>query len=231
MSVVASSSIEPVITIDGPSGAGKGTAAAAVAERLGFHLLDSGAVYRVAALHALRHNANLNDEQSILATFANMHASFEPNGMEGVSVRLDDEDVSLNIRTEKAGNAASQIAAMPLVRESLLDEQRAFRQSPGLVADGRDMGTVVFADAQLKVFLTASPEKRAMRRAKQLKDKGITANIAELVREIGERDDRDESRQHSPLVPAIDALSIESSVLSIDEVVERIVNAWFARTQ
>ena len=222
---------EPVITIDGPSGAGKGTAAAAIAERLGFHLLDSGAVYRVAALHAIRNMADLSDEQSVLATFATMRTSFEPKGLDGVSVKLNDENVSLNIRTEKAGNAASQIAVMPLVRESLLDEQRAFRQSPGLVADGRDMGTVVFPDAQLKVFLTASPEERAIRRAKQLKDKGITANIADLVREIGERDDRDASRQHSPLIPAADALSIESSALGIDEVVERIFEVWQTRAK
>ena len=222
---------EPVITIDGPSGAGKGTAAAAIAERLGFHLLDSGAVYRVAALHAIRNMADLSDEQSVLATFATMRTSFEPKGLDGVSVKLNDENVSLNIRTEKAGNAASQIAVMPLVRESLLDEQRAFRQSPGLVADGRDMGTVVFPDAQLKVFLTASPEERAIRRAKQLKDKGITASIADLVREIGERDDRDASRQHSPLIPAADALSIESSALGIDEVVERIFEVWQTRAK
>lgn len=231
MSASAQTSAVPVITIDGPSGSGKGTAASAVAERLGFHLLDSGAVYRVAALHALRHKADLNDEQSVLTALANMRATFEPNGMDGVSVMLGEEDVSLAIRTEKAGNAASQIAVMRLVRESLLAEQRAFRQSPGLVADGRDMGTVVFPDALLKVFLTASPEERAMRRAKQLKGKGISSNIADLVREIGERDDRDVSRQHSPLAPANDALFIESSVLSIDEVVGRIVQTWFERTK
>ena len=222
-------SAEPVITIDGPSGAGKGTAAAAIAEKLGFHLLDSGAVYRVAALHAIRNMVDLSDEDSVLVSISTMRTSFEPNGLDGVEVKLNDENVTLNIRTEKAGNAASQIAVMPRVRQSLLDEQRAFRQSPGLVADGRDMGTVVFPDAQLKVFLTASPEERAIRRAKQLKDKGITANIADLAREIGERDDRDASRQHSPLIAASDALSIESSSLSIDEVVELIVQAWLAR--
>ena len=226
----ATSSAAPVITIDGPSGAGKGTAAAAIAKRLGFHLLDSGAVYRVAALHALRKMADLSDEQSVLAAITDMRATFVPQGLDGVSVTLNDEDVTLNIRTEKAGNTASQIAVMPLVRESLLDEQRAFRQSPGLVADGRDMGTVVFADAQLKVFLTASPEKRARRRAKQLKDKGITANIPDLVREIGERDERDASRSHSPLVPASDAVSIDSSALNADEVIDHIVQAWQTRT-
>ena len=219
----------PVLTIDGPSGAGKGTAAAAMAERLGFHLLDSGAIYRVAALHALRYNADLNDEASVLETFSTMRATFEPRGAEGVAVQLDGEDVSIEIRTEQAGNAASRVAAMPRVRIALRDEQRAFRTAPGLVADGRDMGTVIFPNARLKIFLTASAEQRAIRRAKQLKDKGITANIAQLVQEIGERDDRDASRQHSPLVPAEDAISIESSSMSGDEVVTRIMNAWNAR--
>ena len=231
MSATPTSSVPPVVTIDGPSGAGKGTAAAAIAKRLGFHILDSGAVYRVAALHALRKMADLTDEQSVLATFADMRVSYEPKGLDGVAVTLNDEDVTLNIRTERAGNVASQIAVMPRVRESLLDEQRAFRQSPGLVADGRDMGTVVFPDASLKIFLTASPEKRAGRRAKQLKDKGITANIADLAREISERDNRDASREHSPLVPASDAVSIDSSGLSADEVEERIVKEWLARIQ
>jgi CMP/dCMP kinase len=216
----------PVITIDGPSGAGKGTAAAALADALSFHLLDSGAVYRVAALHAVRCKADLADEASVLATLPTMQAQFKPSGLDGVDVFLADENVSQEIRTEKAGNAASQVAIMPAVRSELLDEQRAFRQAPGLVADGRDMGTVVFPDAQLKVFLTASAEQRAFRRAKQLKDKGITANIAGLVDEISERDHRDASRTHSPLVPAEDAIVIESSDLSADEVVARILEAW-----
>jgi len=223
--------IVPVLTIDGPSGAGKGTTAAAIAQRLGFHLLDSGAVYRVAALHAIRNQADLSNEASVLGTFASMQASFEPNGLAGVAVKLSGEDVSTEIRTEQAGNAASQVAAMPRVRAELLDEQRAFRQLPGLVADGRDMGTVVFPDATLKVFLTASAQERAERRAKQLNDKGIKANIANLIREIGERDERDASREHSPLVPATDAVSIESSHLSIDEVVQQIANAWDKRVE
>lgn len=221
----------PVLTIDGPSGAGKGTAAAAIAQRLGFHLLDSGAVYRVAALHAMRNQADLSDEASIMSTFSSMDASFEPSGLAGVSVKLSGVDVSAEIRTEQAGNAASQVAAIPRVRAELLDEQRAFRKWPGLVADGRDMGTVVFPDATLKVFLTASAQERAERRAKQLNDKGITANIADLIREIGERDERDASREHSPLVPAVDAVSIESSALSIDEVVQQIEEAWNARVE
>ncbi len=223
--------IVPVLTIDGPSGAGKGTAAAAIAQRLGFHLLDSGAVYRVAALHALRNQADLCDEASVLNTFSSMQATFEPNGLAGVAVKLAGVDVSTEIRTEQAGNAASQVAAMQRVRAELLDEQRAFRQMPGLVADGRDMGTVVFPDATLKVFLTASAQERAERRAKQLNDKGITANIADLIREIGERDERDASRVHSPLVPAEDALSIESSALSADEVVQQIADAWKTRVE
>lgn len=221
------SELYPVITIDGPSGAGKGTAAAALAEALSFHLLDSGAVYRVAALHAVRCEADLADEASVLAALPTMQAQFKPRGLDGVDVFLANENVSQEIRTEKAGNAASQVAVMPAVRSELLDEQRAFRQSPGLVADGRDMGTVVFPDAQLKVFLTASSEQRASRRAKQLKDKGITANIAGLVDEINERDQRDASRTHSPLVPAEDAIVIESSDLSADEVVARILEAWY----
>jgi len=223
--------IIPVLTIDGPSGAGKGTAAAAIAQRVGFHLLDSGAVYRVAALHALRNRANLNDEASVLSTFASMQASYEPSGLTGVLVKLSGVDVSAEIRTEQAGNAASQVAAMPRVRAELLDDQRAFRQEPGLVADGRDMGTVVFPDATLKVFLTASAQERAQRRAKQLNDKGITANIADLIREIGERDERDASREHSPLVPATDAVVIESSSLSVDEVVQQIANIWSERVE
>ncbi len=218
----------PVITIDGPSGAGKGTAAAAVAGELGFHLLDSGAIYRVAALHALRSNADLTVESSVLQTFSSMRATFEPGGADGVAAKLDGEDVSTQIRSEQAGNAASQVAVMPEVRIALRDAQRAFRVAPGLVADGRDMGTVVFPDAPLKIFLTASTRERALRRAKQLKDKGITANIAQLAQAIAERDDRDASREHSPLSRAGDAISIESSSMSLEEVVERILTAWNA---
>ena len=160
-----------------------------------------------------------------------MQASYEPSGLTGVLVKLSGVDVSAEIRTEQAGNAASQVAAMPRVRAELLDDQRAFRQEPGLVADGRDMGTVVFPDATLKVFLTASAQERAQRRAKQLNDKGITANIADLIREIGERDERDASREHSPLVPATDAVVIESSSLSVDEVVQQIANIWSERVE
>jgi len=230
MSAASSAEDVPVIAIDGPSGAGKGTAAAAIANQLGFHLLDSGAVYRVAALHALRCKANLDEEVSVIATLPQMNASFEPSGTDGVAVKLGDADVSADIRTEQAASAASRVAVMPQVRTILLAQQRSFRQAPGLVADGRDMGTVVFPNANLKVFLTASSEKRASRRAKQLKDKGITANIPDLVRDIGERDRRDASRQHSPLVAAGDAITIDSSELSVDEVVDRIVQAWTNQT-
>jgi len=197
-----------------------------VAVQLGFNLLDSGAVYRVVALHAIRCHATLDNQAAVLATIDSLQARFEPAGDRGVIVALGDEDVSAEIRTEAAAAAASRVAVMPAVRTRLLELQRSFRQAPGLVADGRDMGTIVFPDAALKVFLTASAERRAERRAKQLKDKGITAKIADLARDIGERDARDASRPHSPLIAAADAITIDSSDLSIKEVVERIAQAW-----
>ncbi|NND92542.1 MAG: (d)CMP kinase [Granulosicoccus sp.] len=214
----------PVITIDGPSGAGKGTVARQLASELGYHLLDSGAVYRAAALHALHCNADLDDERSVMNALASMHARFEPHP-DGVQVWLGDKNVTPDLRLETTGNAASKVALMRRVRESVLDEQRSFRQAPGLVADGRDMGTIVFPDAQLKVFLSASREVRAKRRAKQLKDKGIEVIISDLLQEIGARDERDSSREHSPLVAAHDALIIDSSELSIGAVVEQILSA------
>jgi len=215
----------PVITIDGPSGAGKGTIAQRVAESLGFHLLDSGAIYRAAALHVLRTGTALDAEPDVLTALGSFAARYVPlvtaSGarvaphITGVAVFFGDEDVSRELRSEESAAAASTMAVMPGVRQFLLAEQRQFRRAPGLVADGRDMGTVVFPDAQLKVFLTASAETRADRRAKQLKEKGLESNIARLKKEIEIRDQRDSTREHAPLLAAGDALTIDSSELSI----------------
>ncbi len=215
----------PVITIDGPSGAGKGTVAQSLADKLGFHLLDSGAVYRAAAIIALKASADISSETSVLAALDAFQATFDPQGTDGVRVKIGDEDVTGELRTQQTAEIASQIAVMQAVRAALLDEQRSFRQSPGLVADGRDMGTVVFPDAQLKVFLTASVQERAERRAKQLKQKGIETTMRTLVAEIESRDERDSTREHAPLVAAEGALYIDSSSLSIDQVVDQIVTA------
>jgi len=207
-----------VITIDGPSGSGKGTIAHLVAQRLGWHCLDSGALYRLVGLAAAR--AGIGDDQfDELARIARtMDASFT-----GRRTLLNGEDVSLEIRSEKAGNAASRVAAVPQVRAALLDWQRAYARQPGLVADGRDMGTVVFPDAQVKIFLTASAEERAQRRYNQLKEKGLDANLSNLVAEIRERDERDKNRSVAPLAAASDALRVESTALSIDEVLEKVL--------
>ena len=217
----------PVITIDGPSGAGKGTVAQILAKRLGYHLLDSGAVYRAAGLHALNAGADLNNERSVMASLESMQAEFRPNSS-GVRVRLGGIDVTDELRSESTADAASKVAVMPLVRASLLEQQRSFRVNPGLVADGRDMGTAVFPDANLKVFLSASAQVRADRRARQLKEKGMQVNMESLIQDIAARDERDCSREHSPLVAATDALVIDSSVMSIECVVEQILSALHA---
>lgn len=211
-----------VITIDGPSGAGKGTVCARLAEQLQWHLLDSGALYRITGLAADRKGIALDDEPSVSAVAANLDVRFVPTP-QGVEVILEGEDVTTTIRTEEVGSLASQVAALPAVRDALLQRQRDFRTHPGLIADGRDMGTVVFTDANVKVFLTASAEERGQRRFKQLLDKGIDASLPALIEDIRARDERDSNRAVAPLRPAEDAQVIDSTELSIDEVCEQVV--------
>jgi len=211
----------PVLTIDGPSGSGKGTVAQRMAKELGWHYLDSGALYRVLAQAVLKHHIDLTNEQAIAEIAQNLEVEFVVQE-DTLIVLLEGRDVSTLIRSEKAGNAASKVAALPLVRGALLARQYAFRQAPGLVTDGRDMGTVVFPDARYKVFLNASAEERAKRRHKQLKEKGIKSTIAGLVTEISERDQRDTQRTVAPLQPADDAIQLDSTRLGIDDVFHRV---------
>ena len=213
----------PVITIDGPSGAGKGTAARLVAEQLGWHLLDSGAIYRVLAVATLHHQLTIEEEEPLIPIAAHLDVQFEITREGEGKVILEGEDVSKSIRTEEVGAIASKIAAYPRVREALLRRQRAFKVSPGLVADGRDMGTVVFIDAPVKVFLTASAEERAERRFNQLKENGFDVKIGRLLDDIRQRDERDQTRTVAPLIPAEGALIVDSTDLSIDEVVAKIL--------
>ncbi len=212
----------PVITIDGPSGSGKGTIAQLVAKKLGWHYLDSGAIYRVLAQAAIKHDIDLADEQKLATVAQHLDLVFSLD-KDVLSVLLEGEDVSVLIRSEQAGNAASKVASLPLVRTALLQRQHDFRQAPGLVTDGRDMGTVVFADAEHKIYLTASADVRAERRYKQLKEKGIESNLSALVADISERDVRDSQREVAPLRPATDALELDSSALSIDDVYTQIM--------
>ncbi|MFW5451607.1 MAG: (d)CMP kinase [Methylophagaceae bacterium] len=211
----------PVLTIDGPSGSGKGTIAQLVAKDLGWHYLDSGAIYRVLAQAAIKHNIDLADETTLAELANHLDLVFALDD-DALSVLLEGEDVSIMIRSEQAGNAASKVAALPLVRAALLGRQRAFRRPPGLVTDGRDMGTVVFPDADSKVFLTASAEQRAQRRHKQLKEKGIESNLSALVAEISERDVRDSQRKVAPLRPAADAILLDSTSMDIVDVFYRV---------
>jgi cytidylate kinase len=214
----------PVIAIDGPSGSGKGTVSRRVAEALGFHLLDSGALYRLVGLAGLKAGLSPDDEAGHATLAARMDVRFGagPGGEE--QVWLAAEDVTAAIRTELAGNLASKVASIPAVRAALVGRQRRFAAPPGLVADGRDMGTAIFPAALLKVFLTASPEERAARRHKQLKDKGLNVSLAGLSREIAERDLRDSTRAVSPLVAAADAVALDSTRLTPDEVVARVLS-------
>lgn len=214
------SSQTPVVTVDGPSGAGKGTLCMLLAKKLGFHLLDSGAIYRVLALAAIHHGVDTESEDALVPLATHLDVQFVAEG-DLVKVILEGEDVSGELRKEETGMAASKVAALPRVREALLRRQRAFEAAPGLVADGRDMGTVVFTNAQAKIFLDASAEERANRRLKQLQDKGLDVKFADLLSEIQERDDRDRNRPVAPLRPAEDALVLDSTSMTIDEVVEK----------
>jgi len=213
----------PVITVDGPSGTGKGTLASHLAHWLGWHFLDSGALYRVLALSVHRHGVNAGDEGAVAAHAPGLDLEFRHQGPgRDVTVLLSGQDVTSAIRTEDCGVLASRLAALPRVRKALLERQRRFRTPPGLVADGRDMGTVVFPDAGVKIYLTASPAARAQRRYKQLKEKGFDVNLAQLSADIAERDTRDSQRAVSPLRPADDAAVIDTTNLTLADVVQRV---------
>lgn len=213
----------PVLTIDGPSGSGKGTISRRVAQALGWELLDSGALYRLVAVGALREGLREGDVAAHAALAGRMDVRFGVDAAGGERILLGGEDVTRLVRSETAGNGASRVAAWGPVREALLQRQRDFARPPGLVADGRDMGTVVFPAAALKIFLTASPEARALRRYNQLNDKGSGVSLAALSREIAERDERDMRRSLAPLKPAEDAIVVDSTALGIDEVVDRVM--------
>jgi cytidylate kinase len=214
----------PVLTIDGPSGVGKGTVASIVASTMNWNLLDSGAIYRAFALAAFKRNITIKDTEALLSLASNLNLKFESDlENKKLSVYLDNVEVSSELRTEKTAEMASKFAMISSLRESLLVRQQKFKELPGLVADGRDMGTVVFKDAPFKVFLTANVEERAKRRLKQLQDKGIAGNISHTLDEVKKRDERDVSRKHSPLKPAKDALIIDTSNLTINEVVAKVM--------
>ena len=215
----------PVLTIDGPTASGKGTIAQRVARTLGWHYLDSGSLYRLTALSAMDHDVGFDDAPALERLAAALPVGFDPDGR----ILLDGEDVTEAIRAEAVGNGASRLAVHPSVRAALLALQRGFRRPPGLVADGRDMGTVVFPDAALKVFLTASAESRAERRYKQLIEKGISATLSSLLQDLRARDARDASRAVAPLAPAEGAYVLDSTSLTIDETVAKVLDRWAAR--
>ena len=217
----------PVIAIDGPSGSGKGTIARRVADALGYHLLDSGALYRLVALAARKSGISLENGAELAQLAVELDVRFDSDANGEERIWLGGEDVTGEIRTEEAGAGASAVAQIPAVREALFERQRAFQQAPGLVADGRDMGTQVFPDAVLKVFLTASAEERARRRHKQLKDKGLDVSLAALSRDIEDRDKRDSERSVAPLRPAEDARILDSSGQSIEAVTNTVLG-WVA---
>ncbi|WP_341303380.1 (d)CMP kinase [Pseudomonas sp. TMP25] len=217
--------VAPVITIDGPSGSGKGTVAGLLAKQLGWHLLDSGALYRLLAFAAGNHGVDLTNEEAMKLLAAHLDVQFIAAGNgHGQHIILEGDEVTDLIRNERVGAGASLVASLPAVRDALLQRQQAFQEMPGLVADGRDMGTVVFPHAPLKVFLTASAEERARRRCLQLKAKGDDVNLASLLDEIQARDERDTQRAVAPLKPAADAIQLDSTELSIEQVLERILS-------
>ena len=214
----------PVLTIDGPSGVGKGTVANIVAAELNWHILDSGAIYRAFALAASKRDIQIDDTEQLLELASNLDLRFSPDpAINVLGVYLDNQEVSSELRTEKTAELASKFAMIGPLRESLLKRQQDFRKLPGLVADGRDMGTVVFKDSPYKVFLTANVEERAKRRLKQLHLRGITGNISHTLEDVRKRDERDASRKHSPLKPSKDALIIDTSDLTVDEVVTKVM--------
>jgi cytidylate kinase len=213
----------PIITIDGPGGSGKGTLCRLLAQQLGWHLLDSGAIYRVLALAAVHHQINPDDEDALQPLAAHLDVQFGSDDQGQTRVTLEGENVTHTIRTEEVGALASKVASLPRVREALLRRQRAFQQAPGLIADGRDMGTVVFPNAEVKIYLTAAAEERAKRRYLELKAKGHDVNIADLLSEIQARDERDMNRAVAPLKPAVDAYILDSTAKTIEQVLQEVL--------
>lgn len=214
----------PVITVDGPSGSGKGTVCRLLAEKLGWDVLDSGAIYRVLSLAALHHQIALDNEEALVPLAANLDVQFLiDSDANAAKIILEGEDVTTTIRNEEVGAAASKVAALPRVREALLRRQRAFRTENGLIADGRDMGTVVFPDAPLKIFLTASAQERARRRFVELNERGLDVTLNGLLQDIQARDDRDMNRAVAPLVPAEDAIEIDTSELNAQQVFDKVI--------